>query len=136
MEPVPVLSSGPKAPSVELDPVTRVNLEKTQVLIAFANSEARSAEARLGEVRDEIESITVDTKRKLKALIEEKVRLEAKAQSNSSNSERLFALFRDNLRKALLAAGVSEERVDYYQVRLDPDLNIISITDEGEPKET
>jgi hypothetical protein len=135
METVPVLTVGSKN-GVTLDPVTQVNLEKTQVLVAFANSEADSAAARLVEVRDEIEAITVETKRRLKALIEDKVRLENKVQSNRANSERLFALFRENLRKALLAVGVPEERVDNYQVRLDPDLRIISITEEDGPKET
>lgn len=134
METAPILTLGPKS-GITLDPVTRVGLEKTQVLVAFANSEAASAQARLNEVNDEIEAITVDTKRRLKVLVEEKVRLEGKAQNNRANSERLFTLFRENLRKALVSVGVPEDRVDNYQVRLDPDLNIISISEEEGTKE-
>lgn len=132
----PVLTLGnSRKPGVELDPVTKAGLEKTHVLIAFANSEADSAEVRAIEVRDEIEAITVDTKRRLKALIEEKARLEAKVSTNKANSERLFELFKANLRKALIESGVAEDRVDHYQVRFDTDLNILSVTDDGTNKE-
>lgn len=132
----PVLRLGAKSDAgIELDPISKARLEKVQVLIAFANTEVASAESRLVEVRDEIDAITVDTKRRLKALIDEKARLEAKSQSNKSNSERLNATFREMLRAALVASGVAEERIDRFQVRIDSDLNILSVTEDAS-KET
>ena len=122
--------------TIELDTLTKAPLEKLQVLIAYATSEANSADQRLTEVRDEIEALTVDTKRRLKSLIEEKGRLEAKSQSNKSNAESLFTLFKDKMKTALITAGVPEDKVSGYQCRIDSDFNIVSVFDgAATPKE-
>jgi len=116
--------------SVELDLVTKVSLEKMQVLMAFANSEAASASTRLQEVLDDIDSVSVDAKRRLKSLAEERARLDGRIQSNKLKAERMYAQFKSTLRSALLAFGVPEDRVDHYQVRLDSDLSIVSVFDD------
>lgn len=108
-------------------------IEKLQVMTAFADAEVSRAQSRLADVKDEIESISVDAKRRIKALAEERARLETSIQSNQSNAavlrQRSTAVFKD----VLVAQGFDPTSIDRYRIRMDGDFNVVGVHEDAPP---